>query len=813
MKERVSLRRMTAFFTSILLVVFCLPTLALPAKAETIIRQVNNIVLFAQFDPLTEKNFMSGDATNTVLSMCNDTSTYRSLTKYIDTISYGQMHVDSYFPQLKDGVIEPYVLSQSRESYTDYNQYAVEMIQNIAIPADIPLDGDNDGYIDNIVCVVDGKVTSAADPLWSKAFYLDGGLQVNGLTVGQVNLHSGYSVIGSTLFNGIGTVCHEFLHSMGYPDLYHRSDVSGDPVGQWDIMATTSIFLQYPLAYQRYSVSGWMGAETITTAGTYALAPASSSEGSRLYLLKTPLSDTEFFAVEYRKQGAKYSDELDGKIYGDGMVVYRVNTSVVGNYRGDTDQIYIFRPDETTLNGGAGDLTKSCYGGTGVPNHIGTTDLQKKFSDGALVYADGTNSGIALDNIQIQDDGTLTFSVSFADLSGQKLWETSDNSSFSANTMAYDLATAADGTMYLLTTTAYSATLYRVEEDETLTAVSKPFSGSMYNPKLVICDGTAYVLYQDYDYISHLCKWNENGQLWEECYVGTELAQYQDLATDGEQLYFTCTTGSFPYALQAYCYNPNTGQATKIGTDLSGNACNMEIAAADGTVVIGYRDLTANSVPKAAIYNGATWNIITLSEQECGMVSVIAGEDGKFWVLPSGGKNPIFSVTDDGTATAYELPAALQGNVFQMVPVLSGGNLYVAANSQSPNAFDLYRLNQETASFETIGNTIAHEIVNQPVLAAKDGTIYCMYTNSEQQILRKKLVVSKNEETILKGDLNLDGKRNLADTVLFHRYLLRTVTLTEEQGKRAETVEDGTINIIDLIWLKQAIHLVDVVDA
>ena len=807
MKERVSLRRMTAFFTSILLVVFCLPTLALPAKAETTVRQVNNIVLFAQFDPLTEKNFMSGDATNTVLSMCNDTSTYRSLTKYIDTISYGQMHVDSYFPQLKeDGVIEPYVLSQKRESYTDYNQYAIEMIQNIAIPADIPLDGDNDGFVDNIVCVVDGSATSVEDPLWSKAFFLSG-LQVNGLSVGQVNLHSGYSVIGSTLFNGIGTLCHEFLHSMGYPDLYHRSDVSGNPVGQWDIMATTSIFLQYPLAYQRYSVSGWMDAETITKDGTYTLAPASASEGSRLYLLKTPLSETEFFAVEYRKSGTRYSDELDSKIYGDGMVVYRVNTSVVGNYRGDTDQIYIFRPDETTLNGGEGDLTKSCYGGEGAPNHIGTTDLQKKFSDGALVYADGTNSGIALDNIQIQDDGTLTFSASFADLSDQKLWETSDNISFSADTMAYDLATAADGTMYLLSTTAYSATLYRVEDDETLTAVSKPFSGNMYNPKLVICDGTAYVLYQDYDYISHLCKWNENGQLWEECYVGTELAQYQDLATDGEQLYFASTTGSFPYALQAYCYNPNTGQATKIGTDLSGNACNLEIAAADGTVVIGYRDLTANSVPKAAIYNGATWNIITLSEQECGMVSVLADADGKFWVLPSGGKNPIFSVTRDGTATAYELPAALQGNVFQMIPVLSGGNLYVAANSQSPNAFDLYRLNQETASFETVGNTIAHEIVNQPVLAAKDGTIYCLYTNSEQQILLKKLVVSKNEETILKGDLNLDSKRNLADTVLFHRYLLRTVTLTEEQGKRAETVEDGTINIIDLIWLKQAIHL------
>ena len=194
------------------------------------------------------------------------------------------------------------------------------------------------------------------------------------------------------------------------------------------------------------------------------------------------------------------------------------------------------------------------------------------------------------------------------------------------------------------------------------------------------------------------------------------------------------------------------------------------------------------------------------------MVSVIAEEDGNFWVLPSGGKNPIFSMSKDGTATAYELPAALQENVFQMVPVLSGGNLYVAVNSQNPNAFDLYRLNQETASWETVGNTIANEIVNQPVLSARNGTIYCMY-NASEQILLKKLVISKNEETILKGDLNLDGRRNLADTVLFHRYLLRTVTLTEEQGKRAETVEDGTINIIDLIWLKQVIHLADVVDA
>lgn len=65
------------------------------------------------------------------------------------------------------------------------------------------------------------------------------------------------------------------------------------------------------------------------------------------------------------------------------MVVYRVNTAVQGNYRSDTDGIYVFRPDETTLNAGGGDLTRSCYGGKNAPDSIGSTDLESTFADGA----------------------------------------------------------------------------------------------------------------------------------------------------------------------------------------------------------------------------------------------------------------------------------------------------------------------------------------------------------------------------------------------------------------------------------------------
>ncbi len=146
---------------------------------------------------------------------------------------------------------------------------------------------------DNITLVIDGRAESMGDPLWAKAFQV-GGLYLGDTPVGSINLMSSYTLLSSTIFSGVGTLCHEFLHSIGYPDLYRKDSSSGNPVGQWDLMATNSIFLQYPLAYQRYAVSGWLDAKTITTAGTYTLQPASSSTGDRLYLLKTPFSDTEF---------------------------------------------------------------------------------------------------------------------------------------------------------------------------------------------------------------------------------------------------------------------------------------------------------------------------------------------------------------------------------------------------------------------------------------------------------------------------------------------------------------------------------------
>ncbi len=762
--------------------------------ADNTVQQINNIVLFAQF-PDTDGNFMA-DKTDDAVAMCNSTDTYRSLTSYMDAISYGKVHVTSYFPQMQNGVIQPYTLEKNRSSYTDYTQYALEMVRNIAISSDTPLDGNNDGVIDNITLVIDGQAESMSDPLWAKAFHLDGAV-LNDTYVGSINLLSSYTILSSTIFSGVGTLCHEFLHSMGYPDLYRQDTSSGNPVGQWDVMATNSIFLQYPLAYQRYAVSGWLDAETITKDGTYTLYPASSDTGSRLYLLKAPFSDTEFFAVEYRIPGKQCSDELDTKIYGEGLVVYRINTAVQGNYRGSTDGIYVFRPGETTLNEGQGDLKRSNYGGTDAPNTIGSTDLEKTFLDGALVYTDGTNSGIALDNIQINDDGTLSFSASFADVSDRQLWQTVDDSTFSQEMTGYDMCTADNDNLFLFCAAENSGTLYQMQNDK-LQAVSTPLSGNIHNPKLAFCGETPYLLWQDDQYLLRLSRWN--GTAWENCYTGTELAQYADLAADGSHIWLTYTTGTFPYALHGAIYDPVSGSVTELGDIIAENACNMEIGICGTGVCIGYRDLNANSVPKLAVWDGSSWTSIALSDQDCGTVSVLSGANG-VWIAPSGGKTDVYH-WNGSSVTAYPLPEAVQGRAFQIVPTESGSTCYLAINTQNPEEFSLYALHPETKTWSLTGNPIAQEMVNQPVLAAQGNAMYCLYTTSELQPQLKKLLLSTPAETQT-GDLDGSGNIDLADVVLLQQYLLGISDLSASQYSRADLFADSTINGLDLALLRQ----------
>lgn len=133
------------------------------------------------------------------------------------------------------------------------------------------------------------------------------------------------------VLDGIGTICHEFSHVLGLPDLYDTDYEDGGGQsqipGDWDIMAGGSYQnnSRTPVAYSlydRYSL-GFANAQVINSTGTYSLNQiGSTGEG---YIINSPEPQVKFY-IENRQK-----TRWDAYAPGHGMIICRVdstNTSV-----------------------------------------------------------------------------------------------------------------------------------------------------------------------------------------------------------------------------------------------------------------------------------------------------------------------------------------------------------------------------------------------------------------------------------------------------------------------------------------------------
>jgi M6 family metalloprotease-like protein len=209
------------------------------------------------------------------------------------------------------------------------------------IPSNLNFDADNDGYVDNVVFVVSGSPTGWSSLLWPHAWSLYSvTATVNSKRVYRYNLQ-----LQSTI--NVGVLCHEMYHTLGAPDLYHYSKPL-TPVGGWDIMATSTSTPMHMGAYMKFKYGHWIPSlPTISTPGRYTLSPVTSAINS-IYKIPSPYSTTEYFVLEYRKKVGVFEPSLPG----EGLVVYRINSSVGGNASGPPDEVYVYRPGGTVNEDG-----------------------------------------------------------------------------------------------------------------------------------------------------------------------------------------------------------------------------------------------------------------------------------------------------------------------------------------------------------------------------------------------------------------------------------------------------------------------------
>lgn len=327
---------------------------------------LNNIVIFIRFsdDPeFTQQISIYDNMFNANAPNAN------SMKNYFQSASYGQLMVDSsFYPLPANGQVLSYVDSHPRNYYRkqtaanpigyDENDYwerterehtllanAVAYVAN-QIPMSLVVDGDSDGYVDNVCFIIKGATEGWAELLWPHRWVLYGAdAFIHGAQVWDFN----FQLENSLSHSAASVLSHEMFHSLSAPDLYRYVDTTIDPIGGWDLMASNANPPQHMSVWMKYRYGDWVSEiPWITQSGTYTLNPVASSATNNIYRVASWVSG-ESYVLEYRRPHGIY----DGNIPGRGLLVYRLNPSIQGNADGPPDELYIYRPGghNTTTNG------------------------------------------------------------------------------------------------------------------------------------------------------------------------------------------------------------------------------------------------------------------------------------------------------------------------------------------------------------------------------------------------------------------------------------------------------------------------------
>lgn len=401
-----------------------------PVQAEAA-TQVDNLVLMVNFSKDGDNTFQTNFSRYQEMYTGPESELNRSLSQYISTISDGQVTVNTYFPQVVNNVFLPVTIQGSASDYPDasvgeqFVQQVITAAQNMS-ELSFPSKLDSmrgDGYIDNLTIIVQVDENNTSGAFGSrKADWGDNQTLLHGWHVGAYNvLPTNMLRLGTNYDQGYALASHEFLHTLGAPDLYRTAGEAGNPVGRWwDLMAGPNLTASYPLAYTRSELR-WMDIETLKESGTYTLWPAEGVSGNRAYILKTSRSDSEFFVVEYRKKPENKQD-YDYYIPESGLIVYRVNNAVdYHTNKEGNNYIYVFRKDTTDPAKAQENAFKATVGGQ-YRSSLGSSDLNAHYTSDTIFYSDGSNSGIVIDNVVTKEDGSVSFDVEFPVLSADSYW-------------------------------------------------------------------------------------------------------------------------------------------------------------------------------------------------------------------------------------------------------------------------------------------------------------------------------------------------------------------------------------------------------
>ncbi|CDD55895.1 putative uncharacterized protein [Bacteroides pectinophilus CAG:437] len=658
----------------------------------------------------------------------NDKFWKGSFKEYFYDISGGRHQVDSVFPQTNDDGTVTYIeMDNTVDNYKGATGEAL-MIDEIARKLNeaypsydgAQLDLNNDGIIDNFMIIPSVTSQNQFTPHSSTGGNTS---SFAGRKIGAYNVieNRTSSALPTGMFD-IHTAAHEYIHTFGIPDYYRSSYQyagSGEnPVGIWDPMGVPGQ-RPWPLAVTREAI-GWTTVNEKPAAdNSYVLydAAAAYNDADKVQALKfyTPMSASEYFVVEYRKEGSQSDNKsLDRGAPGDGLIVYRVNPSLKdeGNLQGK-DYIYVFRPGDTSITASDGIVENAQVGLASYKatrQEIGSLDMNKKITDDAICYSDGRNSGIKI-NVTAQTDDSVSFNIQFADYSALKLWspvtDRDGTSPFSSITASAAKAVADGNDIYILAEDIRSANILKYDGSDWKNLGECASGSSGIKTSIAAYDGTSYVLIADYSSgqgRTILKKYN-NG-VWQQVdVIEGYTANAPALGVAGGSLYALIDNNG----KSAKLYKLIDGRLTETGEAIDVNSINSpEIFDYNGVPAVAYGNFSfSNGSANAAVLENGKWHNIMSDTSAYSVSNAVAVSDGVTYILNtynSGDKIAKLRVIDaNGSTDTYKLNGISQGASSGSISVDSG-YVYISV-VEDGNAITYTASADDLSKFTKLGGT------------------------------------------------------------------------------------------------------------
>lgn len=354
--------------------------------------------------------------------------------------SAGLVHFefDIYGPVQVSSKAQPYEDPKPDDKTRNYGREPIKEATNLILEANPDVDysqydWDGDGRIEQVIYVYagySGNTGSAYGYIWPNTASFSTITTPDGMKISNYTASGEQWSPKTPRYCGLGTICHEFSHSLGLPDIYPvGNNLPHSAVDEWDLMDGGN-FTNYGWCPPNFSplekmLLGWLTPIELTDAATITeMKPV--EEGGSVYQIKH--TDTEYLLLENRQWKG-----WDLGIPGKGLVVYSVNfeesawTSNRVNSFSEESQFHyrIIHADNLTYDGWEDKIKEEKYPYQNSKRmnrtHLSTSpypyqsneELTNTSVPAAQMQTENEKGEILLSkpitNIQISDDGTVSF--------------------------------------------------------------------------------------------------------------------------------------------------------------------------------------------------------------------------------------------------------------------------------------------------------------------------------------------------------------------------------------------------------------------